>query len=45
MNIVNKLALSYPNIALEVIVDDKLLLKTYGDNNIHKVILKYIVLQ
>ncbi|MBU0278302.1 MULTISPECIES: DNA mismatch repair endonuclease MutL [unclassified Gemella] len=40
MNVVNKLALSYPNIAFEVIVDDKILLKTYGDNNIHKIISK-----
>ncbi len=40
MNVVNKLALSYPNISFEVVVDDKIVLKTYGDDNCIKVISK-----
>ena len=40
MNVINKFALSYPNIAFEVHVDGKILLKTYGDGNIHKIISK-----
>lgn len=40
MNIINKLALSYPSISFEVSVDGKIVLKTYGDKDRHKVISK-----
>lgn len=40
VSIVNKLALSYPNISFELIVDDKILLKTFGDGDTKKIISK-----
>lgn len=40
MNVINKFALSYPNIAFEVHIDGKISLKTYGDGNTHKIISK-----
>lgn len=38
VNVVHKLALAYPHIAFELIVDDKVSLKTHGNNDRHKVI-------
>lgn len=40
MNVINKLALSYSAISFEVIIDGKIVLKTYGDNNSQKLIAK-----
>lgn len=40
INVVNKLALSYPEVAFELIIDEKISLKTYGDGDRHKVISK-----
>lgn len=38
LNIINKLALSYINISFEVIIDDKVMFRTFGDGNISKII-------
>lgn len=40
INVINKLALAHTNISFEVIVDGKIVLKTYGDCDTHKVISK-----
>ncbi|MBF0714334.1 DNA mismatch repair endonuclease MutL [Gemella sp. GH3] len=40
MNIINKLALSYSQISFEIIIDGKIVLKTYGDNDRQKLIAK-----
>ena len=39
-NIIHKFALSYPNIAFELHVDDKITFKTYGDGDVHKILSK-----
>ena len=38
VSIINKFALSYPQISFELVVDDKIILKTYGDNDTKKVL-------
>ena len=39
-NIIHKFALSYPNVAFELHVDDKITFKTYGDGDVHKILSK-----
>ncbi|MBF0848632.1 DNA mismatch repair protein MutL, partial [Streptococcus danieliae] len=38
--IVQKIALSNPNVSFELLMDDKIILKTYGDGDIRKLISK-----
>ena len=39
-NIIHKFALSYPNVAFELHVDEKITFKTYGDGDVHKILSK-----
>ena len=39
-NIIHKFALSYPSVAFELHVDDKITFKTYGDGDVHKILSK-----
>ena len=39
-NIIHKFALSYPNVAFELLVDGKITFKTYGDGDVHKILSK-----
>ena len=39
-NIIHKFALSYPNVAFELHVDGKIIFKTYGDGDVHKILSK-----
>jgi len=39
-NIIDKFALSYPNVAFELHVDGKITFKTYGDGDVHKILSK-----
>lgn len=39
-NIIHKFALSYPNVAFELHVDGKITFKTYGDDDVHKILSK-----
>lgn len=39
-NIIHKFALSYPNVAFELHVDGKIVFKTYGDGDVHKILSK-----
>ena len=39
-NIIHKFALSYPDVAFELHVDEKITFKTYGDGDVHKILSK-----
>ena len=39
-NVIYKFALSYPNVSFELHVDDKIIFKTYGDGDVHKILSK-----
>ena len=39
-NIIHKFALSYPNVSFELHVDGKIIFKTYGDGDVHKILSK-----